>query len=57
MYELSFLHILQARDNQIETLDVGPSGLGALRCLSTLDLSNNNVGHIPVELGLIESIV
>lgn len=57
VYELRSLEILLARDNKIEKIDVSASGLGALPKLATLDLANNNVDHVPPELGLLKKIM
>ncbi|XP_043465463.1 leucine-rich repeat-containing protein 40-like isoform X2 [Leptopilina heterotoma] len=49
LYEISHLEILTANDNQIKNIDV--PGLSKLRRLTILELSNNNIAHIPPELG------
>lgn len=57
MYELSALEILLARDNKIEKIDVSTTGLAAIPKLATLDLANNNIEHVPPELGLLKKIL
>lgn len=57
MYELRSLEILLARDNKIEKIDVSATGLAALPRLATLDLANNNIDHVPPELGLLKKIL
>ncbi|XP_033226281.1 leucine-rich repeat-containing protein 40-like isoform X2 [Belonocnema kinseyi] len=49
IYEIIHLEILVASGNQIAKIDV--PALKKLRRLATLDLSNNNIGHVPPELG------
>lgn len=49
IYEIIHLEILVASDNQIANIDV--PALKKLRRLATLDLSNNNIGYVPPELG------
>ena len=49
IYEIIHLEILIASDNQIANIDV--PALSKLRRLATLDLSNNNIGYVPPELG------
>lgn len=40
--------------NKIETIDL--EGLGKLPMLAVLDLRNNNIGHVPPELGLLTQL-
>ena len=49
VYKLPSLEILIARDNRLTSVNV--SGLSQLRGLATLDLANNDINHIPPELG------
>ena len=49
IYEITHLEILVANDNKIAKIDV--PALNKLRRLATLDLSNNNIGYVPPELG------
>lgn len=49
--ELIHLEIILACDNKIEEIDAEETGLGALKRLSTLDLSNNNLKSVPPVLG------
>lgn len=51
IFELIHLEILLACDNKVEEIDAGPDGLGALKRLATLDLSNNNLKAVPPILG------
>lgn len=57
VYELSSLEIFLARDNQIERIDATENGLGALARLSTLDLANNSIDHVPPVLGNFKKLV
>lgn len=57
VYELCSLEILLARDNKIEKIDVSATGLTAIPKLATLDLANNNIDHVPPELGLLKKIM
>lgn len=43
------LEILLAKGNKITKINV--CGLAELKRLATLDLSNNNIDHVPPELG------
>ncbi|XP_017968997.1 leucine-rich repeat-containing protein 40 isoform X6 [Drosophila navojoa] len=54
LYELQGLEILIASDNQIKALNV--AGLQNLPRLSTLDLRNNNIEHVPPTLGNLTNI-
>lgn len=49
VYELKKLQILLVANNRLEQLDV--KNLGNLKILTHLDVSNNNIRHIPPELG------
>jgi Leucine-rich repeat (LRR) protein len=49
VYKLPGLEILIARDNRLTAIDM--AGLSQLRRLATLDLANNNISHVPPELG------
>lgn len=51
VYDLKTLEILIACDNKIEEIDASETGLGALKRLATLDLTNNNLEHVPAILG------
>jgi Leucine-rich repeat (LRR) protein len=51
IYELIHLEILLACDNKIESIDATSTGLGALKRLAILDLSNNNIAQVPPILG------
>lgn len=51
IYELLHLEIILACDNKIEELDATENGLGGLKRLATLDLSNNNLKSVPPVLG------
>lgn len=48
--------MLRAKDNKVEQLDVSPLGMAALTKLTVLDMSNNSIGHVPPQLGLLSSI-
>lgn len=50
VYQLSKLEVLLASDNHIQTVD--SHALQQLSRLSSLDLQNNDVAHVPPELGL-----
>lgn len=52
IYDCVSLENIFANDNQITTIDVG--GLLNLKQLSCLDLSNNDIGRVPPELGNME---
>lgn len=56
LYELTNLEILQASGNQIEAIDATEQGLGALKKLATLDLSNNSIEILPPILGNMKQI-
>ncbi|KAK0171167.1 hypothetical protein PV328_008922 [Microctonus aethiopoides] len=49
IYNISHLEILIVHDNQINEIDA--KSLAKLSRLATLDLSNNNIRHVPHELG------
>lgn len=49
VFEMQGLEILLLGDNQIT--DICIDGLSRLKRLATLDLSNNNIGQVPPELG------
>lgn len=49
VYRLKKLEVLLANDNKIEAIDA--TGLIGLSLLATLDLRNNNIAHVPPELG------
>ncbi|XP_069674996.1 leucine-rich repeat-containing protein 40-like isoform X2 [Periplaneta americana] len=49
VYKLPGLEILIARGNQLTKIDI--SGLSQLKRLATLDLADNNINHVPPELG------
>lgn len=51
IYELVHLEIILANSCKIEEIDASESGLGALKRLATLDLSNNNIKSVPPILG------
>jgi Leucine-rich repeat (LRR) protein len=51
VYELIHLEIILACDNKIEEIDATEKGLGGLKRLATLDLSNNNLKMVPPVLG------
>ena len=48
------LETLLLNDNQIKDIDV--EGLQKLKSLAVLDLSNNNIQHVPPELGTITQL-
>ncbi|XP_044260698.1 leucine-rich repeat-containing protein 40-like isoform X2 [Tribolium madens] len=54
VYGMVGLEILLACDNKIT--DVNVDGLKNLKRIATLDLTNNNIGHIPPELGNITQL-
>lgn len=54
IYEVESLEILLASDNQIVEINV--PGLAKLKRLATLDLGNNNIGHVPPELGNLKQL-
>lgn len=49
VYGMVGLEILLISDNKISEVDVG--GLLNLKRIATLDLTNNNIRHVPFELG------
>lgn len=49
VFEMQGLEILLLGDNQIT--DICIDGLSRLKRLAILDLSNNNIGQVPPELG------
>jgi len=49
VYRLPGLEILIAHDNCLTRIDI--AGLSQLSRLATLDLANNNISHVPPELG------
>ncbi|KAJ9601653.1 hypothetical protein L9F63_000186 [Diploptera punctata] len=49
VYKLVSLEILIARDNRLTSVNI--NGFTQLRRLATLDLANNDISHIPPELG------
>lgn len=51
IYELLHLEIIIACDNKIDEIDASEVGLLALKRLAVLDLSNNNLKHVPPTLG------
>lgn len=51
VYKLVNLEIVIACDNKIHEIDVSEDGLAALKRLAILDLSNNNLSHVPPTLG------
>jgi Leucine-rich repeat (LRR) protein len=51
IYDLIHLEIILACDNKVEEIDASENGLGALKRLATLDLSNNNIKSVPPVLG------
>lgn len=51
IYELKHLEIILACDNKVEEFDASENGLGGLKRLATLDLSNNNIKAVPPVLG------
>lgn len=51
IHELIHLEIILACDNKIEEIDATENGIGALKRLATLDLSNNNLKSVPPILG------
>ncbi|KAL7738003.1 hypothetical protein ACLKA6_006361 [Drosophila palustris] len=57
IYELENLESLFANDNKISEVDASDNGLGALPCLSVLDLSNNDIQFVPPVLGNLTNIV
>lgn len=50
------LEILLMADNQVVEIDVTERGLGQLKRLHTLDLSNNNIDNVPPLLGNMKQI-
>ena len=51
LYDCSSLETLLASNNQIMVIDV--EGFLKLKSLMTLDLSNNDIGQVPPQLGLV----
>lgn len=49
IYNIASLEILLANGNKITTINI--DGLSKLKRLATLDLANNNINHVPPELG------
>lgn len=49
IYEMPNLEILIANDNKMSSINV--PALSKLKYLANLDLSNNNIGYVPPELG------
>lgn len=56
IYKLSNLEILFVRDNQLEEINASENGLAALPHLAKLDLSNNNIEHVPPILGNLKKL-
>jgi len=54
IYDAISLESLIANDNVIEVIDV--SALEKLKRLAVLNLSNNNIAHIPPELGNLKNL-
>ncbi|XP_012286485.1 leucine-rich repeat-containing protein 40 isoform X2 [Orussus abietinus] len=54
LYTIDALEILLADTNQIIEIDV--ASLAQLKRLATLDLSNNNIGFVPPELGNLKNL-
>ena len=54
IYKLDKLEILLVSDNQLQDIDA--AALRGLKRLSTLDLQNNSIVHVPPELGLCEQL-
>ncbi|XP_065069918.1 leucine-rich repeat-containing protein 40-like isoform X2 [Rhopilema esculentum] len=54
LYEIGTLETILASSNQIIEIDV--DGLKKLQRISTLDLSNNNISHVPPELGNVTTL-
>ncbi|XP_054001277.1 leucine-rich repeat-containing protein 40-like [Hylaeus anthracinus] len=54
VYDVESLEIFIANDNLISEIDV--SSLQKLRKLAILNLANNNIGHIPPELGNLKNL-
>lgn len=51
IYGLVHLEIIIACDNKIVEIDASEQGMAALKRLATLDISNNNLNHVPPILG------
>lgn len=49
LYNILNLEIMFVNDNQIDEIDA--DALAKLYRLATLDLSNNNIKHLPAKLG------
>ncbi|GAB0094855.1 leucine-rich repeat-containing protein 40 [Sergentomyia squamirostris] len=56
IYHLTNLEILQASGNQIIVIDATDTGIGSLKKLATLDLSNNSIEMLPPILGNMKQI-
>lgn len=56
IYELINLEIILACDNKITNIDAGEEGLGGLKSLGNLDLSNNNLTAVPAILGNLKNL-
>lgn len=54
IFELSNLEILTANDNKMSSINA--NALCKLKSLVNLDLSNNNIGYVPPELGNMKSL-
>ncbi|XP_059485503.1 leucine-rich repeat-containing protein 40-like [Neocloeon triangulifer] len=52
LFGLPAMEILIARDNKIKEIDT--AGLASIPRLATLDLSNNDIGSVPPQLGLLK---
>ncbi|BFG05634.1 leucine-rich repeat-containing protein 40 [Drosophila madeirensis] len=57
IFDLQNLELLLAHDNHIEDIDASETGLGALKNLRVLDLSNNDIRQVPPILGNMRNIV
>lgn len=54
IYDVVSLESLIANNNVIATIDV--SSLEKLKRLATLNLANNNIAHVPPELGNLKNL-
>lgn len=54
IYNVVSLESLMANDNLIEKIDV--SSLKKLKKLAILNLTNNNIAHVPPELGNLKNL-
>lgn len=54
IYEIAGLEILIANDNKMSSINV--PALSNLKRLANLDLSNNNIGYVPPELGNLKNL-